>query len=46
MIEPIRAVAEPIKQIGVCPARWQCIKKMSASRFPMCRLEAVGSKPQ
>ena len=42
---PMRPVPPPTSAIGVWPARWACTSPMIGTRFPRCRLLAVGSKP-
>lgn len=32
--------------MGLCPALWPCKRMIKESKLPMCRLSAVGSKPQ
>ena len=43
---PIMPVAPPTKAIGVCPACWKRRKANTGNKWPICRLSAVGSKPQ
>ena len=43
---PIIPVAPPTKAIGVWPACWKRRNANTGSKWPMCRLSAVGSKPQ
>ena len=43
---PIMPVAPPTRAMGVCPACWKRRKANTGSKCPMCRLSAVGSKPQ
>ena len=42
---PIRPVPPPANTIGLCPKRCSRANPISASRFPICRLSDVGSKP-
>ena len=43
---PIIPVAPPSRNIGLCPAFSIRTKLRSGMRFPICKLSAVGSKPQ
>src|SRR5699024_8231656 len=42
---PIIPVAPPASTSGRCPARWKRDNISSGTRFPACRLGALGSKP-
>ncbi len=43
---PTRPVAPPSSATGVCPQRRNQVSTTRPSRWPRCRLSAVGSKPQ
>ena len=43
---PIMPVAPPTSATGVCPAFWKRRNTNTGNKCPMCRLSAVGSKPQ
>ena len=43
---PIIPVPPPTSATGRCPCRCRCASAITGTRFPTCRLGAVGSKPQ
>ena len=43
---PTRPVAPPSSAMGRCPQRWNHVSTTMPSRWPRCRLSAVGSKPK
>jgi hypothetical protein len=43
---PIMPVAPPTSAMGLWPASWKRLRISTGTRWPRCRLSAVGSKPQ